>query len=278
MSSASEAIEDLRFGLDIAAERYRSFSEQIDYEGAARLVDALADERDFDAQALTDAAHQAELPMADPTLDRRTAAKLLWLGTGEVDDAASAMFRVQRAENQLGHMAAQLASLIETPVVHQNPGDHRQIRIGSRKAEISEMRRRVRRRFGAAGAGRALTHALPLPDRPWMFGSARTRVGDAARGFGPARADVVSYGRCNVFVPDGRRVGSLGSGIIGRIMHGEDRIQVQTINTLGQSAFWSHMHEASQLVEASDHTGLVFLHGYKTKFDDAARRTAQLKG
>lgn len=278
MSATSTAVEDLKFGLSFAAQQYRHFAERIDYSNAARLVRALADERSSDSDALAYAARQSHLSLAQPTLDQRSAAQLLGMGTGEPDDAASAMYRVQRAENELGRMADQMASLVEAPILKETLTDigHR---IEHRKNEVREMRKHVRRDYGATGAigtpdalGNSNVNGQTVD--VW-FGT--NRIGDAARGFSGARAEVTSYGICSVFVPSNRRVGSLGSGLVGRILHGDDRIKVLLIRGLTQLDFWARMRREMQSAVPSARSGLVFLHGYRTKFGDAARRTAQLK-
>lgn len=274
MSVAATAVQDLRLGLGFAAKKYRDFAEQVDRSNATKLILELADERAADANALDDATLADNLVAAGPTIDEQSAAQLLGLGASRPSDAAAAMYRVQRAENELGRMADQLASFIDTPAVHQTLANigHR---IDRRKAEVREMRRHVRRTY-SFGIARSLG-TVPVDGQIVDIWFGTNRAGDAARGFSTARADTVTYGRCNVFVPAVRRVGSLGSGVVGRILHGDDRIKVQAIRTMSELAFWSQLHYASQLVAPTERHGLVFLHGYKTKFEEAARRTAQLK-
>jgi esterase/lipase superfamily enzyme len=280
MSAIAAAIEDLRFGLDFAAQRYRGFAEHIDQGDAARLLRTLADERSGDADALEDAAREAELPAMPATIDPRSAAELLHLGTDEPIDAASTMYRVQRAENELGRMSDQLASLTDAPAVQETlAGIGR--RIDHRKGDVREMRRHVRRGYGQVvsgdyGAAFALKPAS-VDGRTVDIWFATNRDGGVVGGFTGSRAETISYGRCSVFVPSNRRVGSLGSGFVGRMLRGDDRIKLQAIEGLGAPAFWTQIRNEVGSLALSERSGLVFLHGYRTKFDDAARRTAQLK-
>ncbi|WP_162237471.1 alpha/beta hydrolase [Sphingobium sp. Leaf26] len=54
-------------------------------------------------------------------------------------------------------------------------------------------------------------------------------------------------------------------------------MKLQGLDILGECQFWSLLASETASLDAGDRQGLVFLHGYNTKFEDAARRTAQLK-
>lgn len=275
MDAVATAVEDLQFGLRVAADSYQAFAEHMDHRTAQSLVLELSTERRIDAQTLANAAQATQLRATQARLDRGSVGEFLGLGKSSPHDAASVMYRVQRAENSLGRLADQLASLVNVP---QLAGALEEIggRIALRKGNVRAMRRRVRGNAGLDGASPPSRRSVADGQTVdiW-FGT--NRLGNAKQGFGAVRANSVAYGRSSVFVPNNRRVGSLGSGPIGRIMNGDDRIKVNAIQTLGVSAFWGQMEAETAALAPDNRHGLVFLHGYKTRFEDAARRTAQLK-
>lgn len=101
------------------------------------------------------------------------------------------------------------------------------------------------------------------------------------RGFGSARSRETRYGHVDVWVPRAHRFGETGSSFLKRLMRFEfsdDRLQVRAITTGNGATVWSalqaQMDAANQRGEPAD--GLVFLHGYKTTFEEAALRAAQI--
>jgi esterase/lipase superfamily enzyme len=107
------------------------------------------------------------------------------------------------------------------------------------------------------------------------FGTNRRKNG--AGNFLGERAHAVSYGRCLVFVPKDRAAGSLGRGLLGRLIWGDNRVKVSSTYDLDAPEFWSAVASEIAKLGVEDGHGLIFIHGYQTKFLDAARRTAQLK-
>lgn len=275
MTLIAAALADLRFGLRFAARRYRSYARTEDPADNAGLFLSLADDRLDDAADLDRAADGSGLTGDDPTIREETAGPLLGMGEGEPYSAASAAYRVQRAENTLERMAAQLGSL--------SPDG----RLGNALARVRE---HIRQRRPAVRAARRRAQALESGDGSagmigienaegqqvvvW-FGTNRRRN---TRGQFPGeRADDVTYGRCRVFVPEDRVMGSLGRGLFGRIFQGDNRVKLQGMDIFGDQQFWSLLSNEVTALDADDQQGLIFLHGYNTKFEDAARRTAQLK-
>jgi esterase/lipase superfamily enzyme len=72
-------------------------------------------------------------------------------------------------------------------------------------------------------------------------------------------------------------MGSLGRGLFGRIFKGDNRVKLQGMDIIAERQFWWLLANEVTALDASDQQGLIFLHGYNTKFEDAARRVAQLK-
>ncbi len=275
----ASALADLRFGLRFAAGRYRSYALMDNLADNSGLFLSLADERKDDANYLDRVADGSGYGQSDPTMNAETAGPLLGMGEGPPPSAVTAAFRVQRAENTLARMAAQLGSL--SP---ENQLASALRRIRSHIDRSREAVRAARRRAQNLETGEAIGdgYAKELGQEPadgqqvvvW-FGTNRRRATRAQ--FTGERADTMTYGRCHVFVPEDRAIGSLGRGLFGRILKGDNRVRLQGIDVLGEHEFWSLIANEVASRDASEQHGLVFLHGYNTKFEDAARRTAQLK-
>ena len=91
----------------------------------------------------------------------------------------------------------------------------------------------------------------------------------------------VWHGRCIVNVPHGHALGSTGTeGLKGwwqRWRHGvDDRLRLLNIQGLGEPDFWQAVHAAMNERDERKPEALLFLHGYRVSFEDAALRAAQL--
>lgn len=275
MAVTAVALADLCFSLRFAAARYRIYADTQDPAQMSPLLILLADERDNDADDVNKAASESGVSPENPIINHETAGPLLGMGEGRPNSAASVIFRVQRAESTLARMAAQLASL-------SPKGTLRDALLGVR-AHIEEHRedvRAARRRAQALASVGVITRMIGKEptegqDVVIWFGTNRSR---ALQGhFAGERAESVTHGRCRVFVPSDRELGSLGRNILGRIIKGDDRVKLTSVQILRESQFWEYLAKEVTALDAEDKQGLVFLHGYNTKFVDAARRTAQLK-
>jgi esterase/lipase superfamily enzyme len=144
----------------------------------------------------------------------------------------------------------------------------------------------------SAGFARELAPdaASPLPptetrekslalDYPVWFGTHRTPVvrGDQIIDFASGRSDIVRFGKCVVSIPRSHQLGSLGSSPLRRWWTRiDDRLTVKTLDTMGEQAFWDQIKDVLNDTIESERDAVVFLHGYRTKFKDAARRAGQL--
>jgi esterase/lipase superfamily enzyme len=276
MTVTAPALADLGFVLRFAARRYRLFSQFNDSTDNAGLFLTLSHERSNDADEIEKAAASTGLVSTDPTINSDTASSLLGLGGSGPASAASVAYRVQRAENKLGRMAAQLSSLAD-------PGRLRIVldsvrnRIDSRRGAIREARERARQFVGVAEGIPRFAQKESVDGRQVVVWFATNRRRDDRGRFVGERADQVSYGRCTVFVPKDRKMGSLGGGFFGRLISGDDRVKLNGVEHLEVLQFWSAITSEVAALSVDDKQGLLFLHGYQTKFEDAARRTAQLK-
>jgi esterase/lipase superfamily enzyme len=100
---------------------------------------------------------------------------------------------------------------------------------------------------------------------------------DAAQGFSSRRDKTKHYGTCRVFVPKSHKIGSTGSPWWKRFLTmTDDRLRLLEIKDFEKSSYWQSI--AAQLATASlsDRIAVVFIHGYRVSFEDAALRTAQI--
>lgn len=122
---------------------------------------------------------------------------------------------------------------------------------------------------------------------PLWFGSNREPVDrdDIGKGFSGRRSSdgSVRYGRCIVNVPAGHALGSTGTaGLKGwwrRWRHGvDDRLRLLSTEGRDEAAFWRAVRAAMDDADADQRApeALLFVHGYRVSFDDAALRAAQL--
>ncbi len=98
----------------------------------------------------------------------------------------------------------------------------------------------------------------------------------AASAFGDGR-DNLACGVCAVSVPHSHRQGGLeGPSIVHFEFreNPEEHIVLQRVELMQIDKFKEDFHAAAE--DAAWHEALVFVHGYNTSFEDAARRTAQL--
>ncbi len=276
MALTAAAVADLRFSLRFVVNRYRRYARMEDAADNSGLYMTLADERQDDADLLDRAADGSGLVAGDPTIGEDTAGPLLGMGVGDPYSPASAAYRVQRAENTLERMAAQLRSLAPNGRLRDaltSVRDH----IDRRRDGVRAARSRAQMLDRGGDGFARMTGSAPadLQEVEVWFGTNRQRN---ARGQFPGeRSDDVTYGRCRVFVPEDRAMGSLGRGLFGRLTKGDNRVKLQHVDVLGERQFWSLLANTVTTLDPGDQQGLVFLHGFNTKFEDAARRTAQLK-
>ena len=108
---------------------------------------------------------------------------------------------------------------------------------------------------------------------------------DIGQGFTGRRSvgGSVWHGRCIVNVPEGHALGSTGTqGLKGwwqRWRHGvDDRLRLLSIEGRDEAAFWQAVRAAMDESDPDQRVpeALLFVHGYRVTFEDAALRAAQL--
>jgi esterase/lipase superfamily enzyme len=133
---------------------------------------------------------------------------------------------------------------------------------------------------GPVGADAPKKKPPTIPKYKYDVFYATNRVPIYERGmledFGSQSQDSLSYGVCEVIVPDGHRVGELGSPLWKRLLNRrDDRLRIDQIISLNQELFWQLISDTASKM-AKKHTPTMFIHGYNTSFKDAVVRSAQL--
>ena len=112
-----------------------------------------------------------------------------------------------------------------------------------------------------------------------FFGTDRAVDVSAPFGYGSARGDgTVFYGSAEVSIPDSHEIGELEAPPWWKLWDRENPTKYVVL--MGTTAFADQVAYGDAvralLAEAGRDDVLIFLHGYNTSFEDAARRTAQL--
>lgn len=111
-----------------------------------------------------------------------------------------------------------------------------------------------------------------------FFGTNRTPILErgALAGFSENISSKLSFGICEVLVPDNHQVGSLGSPLWKRIWRrGDDPLRLENLVYLNDTLFWEHIRQSTARMKVKEKPTL-FVHGYNTSFIDAALRAAQI--
>jgi esterase/lipase superfamily enzyme len=114
--------------------------------------------------------------------------------------------------------------------------------------------------------------------RVW-FGTNRKPVdaADPSKGFLGERGDRTHYGHCDVYVPRSHKMGSIGSSAAIRWVTGtDDRLKLRRLAGLDPEDFWTGVREQLKAAAPGKRDAVVFIHGYRVSFRDAAVRAAQI--
>lgn len=98
-----------------------------------------------------------------------------------------------------------------------------------------------------------------------LFGEGFAAEGDAR----------LSYGTCDVSIPDGHEVGEVERPSGWQREDPERHIVILTHEGRPRAVFYRELH--AELDQASVRTALLFVHGFNVTFEEAIQRTAQLK-
>lgn len=116
---------------------------------------------------------------------------------------------------------------------------------------------------------------------PVFFGTNRAPL-DPVRpsvGFAHRRSATVTHGRCDVWIPATHRFGETGRSWWKRwrrLEFADDHLLLRHTALLPERDFWAALQAEMARAEGGAPQGLVFLHGYNVKFEEAALRSAQI--
>jgi esterase/lipase superfamily enzyme len=114
---------------------------------------------------------------------------------------------------------------------------------------------------------------------PVWFGTDRVPIdaSNPALGFGSAPDDRLHYGKRIVRIPLSHQPGELGSPLWRRLLTGvDDRLTLDPATALSEDAFVRDVRSFLGTLDPADRNVLVYIHGFNTSFDEAAKRAAQL--
>lgn len=95
-------------------------------------------------------------------------------------------------------------------------------------------------------------------------------------GFGAKNSNATSLGVCEVIVPEGHRMGSLGSPLWKRLLNKmDDRLRLDHLISMNEKLFWKLIQDTSDRMKVPEHP-TIFVHGYNTTFEQAVLRAAQI--
>ncbi|MGC4099517.1 MAG: alpha/beta hydrolase [Nitrospira sp.] len=110
-----------------------------------------------------------------------------------------------------------------------------------------------------------------------FFGTDRQRILNAQsrrETFNDIRGHAIHYGSTTVSIPHSHRIGELESPWHEYLENPEKHVVLQRIKVLKKSEFMDDIKTA--VFKGKTNEGLIFVHGFNTTFEDAARRTAQI--
>jgi esterase/lipase superfamily enzyme len=103
---------------------------------------------------------------------------------------------------------------------------------------------------------------------------------DLRKGFSSRRATdetAVYLGTCKVAIPKSHKFGSVASGWWKRFISlTDDRLQLREISPLASNVFWQSTRQAIAQADRGERMALVFIHGFRVTFEEAAIRAAQI--
>ncbi|MBB5534872.1 alpha/beta hydrolase [Rhizobium giardinii] len=111
-----------------------------------------------------------------------------------------------------------------------------------------------------------------------FFGTNRTPV--FTRGvlvdFNRDHTTNISYGVCEVIVPNSHKIGSLGSPLWKRLLNRkDDRLRLDSLIPLNEELFWSFLKSTSDKMRIKERP-TIFVHGFNNTFEQAVLRAAQI--
>lgn len=111
-----------------------------------------------------------------------------------------------------------------------------------------------------------------------FFGTNRNPIFErgALVNYGGDKSQDLSYGICEVIVPESHKIGSLGSPMWKRLINlTDDRLRMESLVDLNAELFWSAI-QSTELKMKVRERATIFVHGYNVSFNEAVLRAAQI--
>lgn len=113
--------------------------------------------------------------------------------------------------------------------------------------------------------------------RVWFGTNRKPMKPGSDHAFTNDRGTGLSYGYCDVYVPESHKIGSLGSSFLTRLVtRMDDRLKLQRTCPLPEEALWALVRSQLESVDANESHAVIFVHGYNVTFNEAALRAAQI--
>lgn len=162
----------------------------------------------------------------------------------------------------------------QTKLGHMRVTDSQVSYVGKLKVPSLEFTTPVLRPERIVGVEKPLERTY----RIW-FGTDRSpvRPDDPGLGFNGTMDNRLHFGSCLVFVPRSHDVGSIGSSWIQRtfIKRSDDRLKLTLIKSMTRDGFQRGVSDELQSTRET-RTALIYLHGFRVSFKEAAVRAAQI--
>ncbi len=99
---------------------------------------------------------------------------------------------------------------------------------------------------------------------------------DAVVDFTGDKASELSFGICEVIVPEGHKIGSLGSPLFKRLYNRkDDRLKLENLIALNEELFFAQLRQSSNRMKIQERP-TIFVHGFNNSFEAAVLRAAQI--
>lgn len=97
-------------------------------------------------------------------------------------------------------------------------------------------------------------------------------------GFNEERSNNISFGVCEVIIPENRPIGKLGTSLFKDLFNKKgSSLKIESTIPLDIDLFWSHLIRTSEKMKIKARP-TVFVHGYNNSFENAVLRAAQIGG
>lgn len=180
--------------------------------------------------------------------------------------SGASLVSVTMPKRNIGRVVAQGAKFYETVAAYRN--SRAVLQGSSDSGSIS---------FDTTN-NRALDLKTPKNKYDVFFGTNRMPILErgALTGFNSKKSAEINYGLCEVIVPEGHKIGSLGSPLWKRLRNQkDDRLKIDNLIALDEELFFRHLVDSADKMKI-EHRPTIFVHGFNNSFEAAVLRAAQI--